>query len=622
MTVVAVERHDGEVTNRRRLPALDGLRGLAVLAVVFFHTDSHWLAGGYLGVDVFFVLSGFLIADILYRELRTRGSRALPGFWLRRVRRLGPALLVLVAVVSLQRILAPEPGNSSAGPILAAISYTTNWFEIARGGTYFGEFGPNSPLLHTWSLAIEEQFYLAFPLILFGFLAMTRTRKRLAYCMVGLAMLSAVWMAFLAIRGASELRLYMGTDTRAQALLVGAALGLAVGRGGPVARSRTLDLTGWAGLAVLAVTVLVAGSPSSLYLGGFALQAVATAFVISAALRAGSVQSMLSWRPLVWVGTISYSAYLWHFPVFAWIQDQDDAVAPIGTQLWSVVLTLLIAFCSQRFVERPFLQGWIVRWPAIRQWSIYLAASLLLACSTLAPADAFSKSEPMQWPAREALPDSVLIMGDSTAFGLDVFFPANRLPGVLHKGTYELGCGFSALPYSFRGGVADVARCQGWGERTEQSVLEHSPEAAVIQSHAWVAFDRVKDGNAYGPGTPVFDGDFAQTLREAIRIGGDDGRIPVYVLKIGCPAPLFDSEVVGDPQRVMIINALIDRVVAGSPNSSAVQTADVTCRNGRPVEEGKDPGYRDDGMHWTPHGSEVMWNKLAWAMTRNYERPL
>lgn len=614
-TLIASEREDHQ-THGHRLPALDGLRGLAVLAVMAFHTDSTWLAGGYLGVDVFFVLSGFLIADILYRQFSAHGRQGLSGFWLRRARRLAPALLVLIAVLSVQRILAPGPGEYDRGPFLAALTYTTNWYEIVRGGTYFGQFGPSSPLLHTWSLAIEEQFYIAFPLVLLGILAVTRRRRAVAVSVGILAVASMVTMLVLTLRGASELRVYMGTDTRAQALLVGAALGIGVGRYGSTGRSTRRETAGWAGLAVLGVTMMAASSPAVLYRGGFAVQAIATAMVIMAALRVGSLQRALSWRPLVWIGTVSYSVYLWHYPIFGWIQGHDAKTAPIGAQVWSIVVTLGIAYLSARFVERPFLRGRFVSWPVARQWLVYAGATALIAVTTLMPAGAFSETKPMQWPATQDLPRSALIMGDSTAFGLDLFFPSDRLPGITHGGTYELGCGFSALPYSFRGGVEDVQRCQVWRERAADYVASEKPEVTVIQSHAWVAFDRVVDGVAKPPGSPEFDEDFKATLRDAIAVGGDDGRIPVYVLKIGCLAPMYDAEIIGDPQRIRIINGLIDDVVQQSPAAHAVDTSDVTCRNGKPVEMSNNPRYRDDGIHWTPKGAEVVWNKLALEMAQ------
>jgi hypothetical protein len=208
-------------------------------------------------------------------------------------------------------------------------------------------------------------------------------------------------------------------------------------------------------------------------------------------------------------------------------------------------------------------------------------------------------------------------MGDSTAYGLDLFFPQDSLPQMRRAGTYQLGCGFSRLAYRYEERVADVQHCQGWEQRTRDHVALHRPDATVIQSHAWVLFDRSVDGVDHPPGSAVFASDFVDSLRTAVAVGGSDGSVPVFIVKIGCLAPVFHEEILGDPARTRIVNALIDEVAASMPNTHVVESSDVTCRDGRAVERsGSNPRYRDDGMHWTRTGAEVMWNRIAWAMDR------
>ncbi|MCB0922793.1 MAG: acyltransferase, partial [Actinobacteria bacterium] len=206
--------------------SLDGLRGVAVLAVMLFHTASSPLSGGFLGVDVFFTLSGFLIAGILVRQWDQNGMIVLSVFWLRRARRLAPALLLLLTALATARLAIPQLDSSAwRMDILAALTYTTNWFQIVSGGDYFAQFGMRSPLMHTWSLAIEEQFYVLFAILIFVLVARL-SRTRLVVVLCALAITSAIWMAWLGSHNPTWA--YYGTWSRVQALLIGAALGILV----------------------------------------------------------------------------------------------------------------------------------------------------------------------------------------------------------------------------------------------------------------------------------------------------------------------------------------------------------------------------------------------------------
>ena len=206
------------------------------------------------------------------------------------------------------------------------------------------------------------------------------------------------------------------------------------------------------------------------------------------------------------------------------------------------------------------------------------------------------------------------MMGDSTAFGLDLFFPHDRYPDVRTGGTWTFGCGFSALPYRNSFGVMTVDRCQDWAERTRAEVAATSPEAVVIQDHTWSLFDRVVGGVDSPPGSPAFDRDFTETLREAIEIAGRAGQARVYVIKIGCQFNEREAAVIEDQTRIATVNNLIDQVVSAFPNATAVDSAGLTCRGGRPVERVADTGIREDGVHWSRAGAEKMWNVLAQKM--------
>ncbi|MEZ5180228.1 MAG: acyltransferase, partial [Acidimicrobiales bacterium] len=354
----------------RHLPALDGLRAVAVAAVVAFHLGR--LQGGFLGVDVFFVVSGFLITRLLLAEWEERGRIDGRAFWARRFRRLVPALLAVLAAVAVAS-RAWLPAWRLAGvrdDALAALAYVANWRFIASGQSYFARgIGP-SPLRHTWSLAIEEQFYVLWPLAVLGVLALARRRGVSARRMVGAvagagAIASATWMAVAAGRVDDLSRVYYGTDTRAFALLAGAWLATwwdpAVARAGRRRRTARQWRESWSaggavGLAALAVlAVSVREDELVAYRGGFQVAAALSVVAVAGlAVGHGAVARVLA-RPVpTWIGRRSYGIYLWSWPV------QVFAVEQFGLRGWSldavvVAVTLGLATASYRWIEAPVL---------------------------------------------------------------------------------------------------------------------------------------------------------------------------------------------------------------------------------------------------------------------------
>src|SRR5829696_6818882 len=274
---------------QRYMPGLDGLRALAVLAVIAYHLQLGWAPGGLLGVGVFFTLSGYLITDLLLGQRDAVGHLRLSDFWLRRARRLLPALFLMLAVVVawvtlLDRSQLPE----LRGYVAAAAVYLSNWWNIFREASYFTRFGPPPPLDHLWSLAIEEQFYLVWPFLLWLGLRYARGRYKLAGLTLAAAALSATAMALLYQPGVDPTRVYEGTDTRAFGLLVGAALAMVW----PSRRLRAdltlrrrliLDGAGVVGLVVIALLIWQTNQYSPfLYRGGIVLLSVATVLVVAA----------------------------------------------------------------------------------------------------------------------------------------------------------------------------------------------------------------------------------------------------------------------------------------------------------------------------------------------------
>ncbi len=338
-------------------PALDGLRALALVGIVGYHAGVDLLPGGFLGVSSFFTLSGFLITTLLLQERGRSGRIDLVAFWGRRMRRLLPALLVVVAAVGLTTPFWGDPSQISrlGADGVASIFYVANWWFIAEGDSYGALFQSPSPLRHIWSLAVEEQFYFLFPPVFAALLAMARRRFLLPAVALATAV-AAVLPAVLHDAGRSVDRLYFGTDTRLAELMVGVLLATWWSRSGTrTPRSSTgLTLAGLAALAGLGWMWFTAGAADAwLYRGGLTLHAGLTAVVIMAALaEGGPIRRVFSVRPAVRLGVLSYGAYLIHWPIVLWL-EQSTGLGPWARFVLVLALTIPLAAASYRFVEQP-----------------------------------------------------------------------------------------------------------------------------------------------------------------------------------------------------------------------------------------------------------------------------
>lgn len=361
-------------------PALDGLRGLAVLGVLAFHAGH--LRGGFLGVDAFFTLSGFLITGLLLAEHTATGRLSLGAFWARRARRLLPALCLVVAVVAASSVwwasAADRPGLRADG--LAGLLYVANWHAVADG--YWGAFASPSPFEHLWSLSIEEQLYVAWPLVVLVLLR--RAPRLLLATTLGLALASSAWLAWMA--GADLERTYLGTDTRASSLLVGAALAVAVRHRSPApvpsgprtVADRVADAAGLTVVAGLAwAWATVDGTDSRAYQGGLLAHALAVAAVILLVTRrpAGRVARALSWRPLTAVGLVSYGLYLWHWPVYVVLDPSRTGLDGWDLTAVRVAVTAVLSVASYLLVEQPVRRA---TWTVPRTGAVAAGAAAVL----------------------------------------------------------------------------------------------------------------------------------------------------------------------------------------------------------------------------------------------------
>jgi peptidoglycan/LPS O-acetylase OafA/YrhL/lysophospholipase L1-like esterase len=360
---------------QRYLPGLDGLRALAVLAVVAYHLGLNWAPGGLLGVGIFFTLSGYLITDLLLGQQEETGTLRLLDFWLRRGRRLLPALFVmLIVVVGWVALLDQAQLPALRGAVAAAVGYVSNWWLIAQNVSYFARFGPVSPLSHLWSLAVEEQFYLIWPWLVYLGLRCTRARRAsgqyfgLAAAALTLAAGSALAMAMLYQPGVDPTRVYDGTDTRAFALLIGAALAFIWPsrklRADLDAVSRwCLDAVGVVGLLVIGVLLWRTTEYSAfLYHGGLVVLSLATVLVVApVASPACRIGALLGVAPLRWTGVRSYGIYLWHFPIIA-LTTPADGRETVSRATLQVAATIAMAALSWRYIEEPVRRGAVDRW--------------------------------------------------------------------------------------------------------------------------------------------------------------------------------------------------------------------------------------------------------------------
>jgi peptidoglycan/LPS O-acetylase OafA/YrhL len=379
---------------RRRFAGLDGLRAVAVLAVVVFHLDYGIAPGGFLGVDVFFVISGFLITTLVANEILETGRLRLGAFYLRRARRLLPAVFVLLLVVTIaSATLWPDQLATLRGGALASAGYVTNWWLIAADQNYFVWTGRPPMVQHLWSLAIEEQFYLVWSVVVMTVVTVAARRinpvarvRLVALIALACALASTTAMAVLAVRSGlpyfgDTSRVYYGSDTHSMGLFLGSACGAALAvrarTAAAPARSDRLpakflwltDVAGAVALMVLLVElVTVTEFSSALYRGGFlAFDALVLAVLVCGTRRRSLLGRILDMRPMRWVGRRSYSIYIWHWPVVVVTRPDLDVRGPaLLIDLCRLALILGLGALSYHFVEVPLRTGGYARWRAGR----------------------------------------------------------------------------------------------------------------------------------------------------------------------------------------------------------------------------------------------------------------
>jgi peptidoglycan/LPS O-acetylase OafA/YrhL len=702
---------------------LDGLRGLAVAAVVLYHGGFTWASGGFLGVELFFVLSGFLITSLLMREWLSSGTVVLGNFWARRARRLLPALFLLVIVIGIYYAIKGQvgsvPGLFADG--LSALFYYSNWHQIAAGASYFVQNSSPSPFQHTWSLAIEEQFYGVWPLLVLAIAFLVRRTRRgasgvpsgseafgLLDTMLGLSLLllvgSAVDAVLLYHGGSGQNRVYFGTDTRATGLLCGASLAVVMARlrmsgrlpagrqqssgtaginaavGGEQGRRRRDPVGGLLpvislGSLAIVVGVLVLmwksnGDQHWMYPWGFLATDVLSVGLIAVIMTTprAIANRIFSLAPLRYVGKISYGLYLWHFPLFLWIDQPGTGLSGFPLFVVRVAAALAVSVLSYHLIEQPIRQRrwpvWVVRALApvtagagVIALAMAASAAAIPTVSAVAPkvstaltgtsscevtltntpsygavapkmADerSFQLKElergAVTWPAASATkhfktcpPKRALMVGDSIAFaaGLPMLYDEENY-GMAIANAAILGCAFGVRGELNVHGTweAPPASCSDEiNEWAAQAKRFHASEIIVLLGFR-DEFDWKWNGKIVHLGEPAYDDYVESRMLQLIKVLGENGKRKLLFLSVPYVSPAAQPDGSPAPQgsraRHEEIDTLIRQAAATDGTNASVLNTDKTFSPGGQFTwtvNGQECRL-GDGIHPTTYCSELL----------------
>jgi peptidoglycan/LPS O-acetylase OafA/YrhL len=609
------------------------LRGLSVAAVLAFHSGFGWAAGGYLGVSAFFTLSGFLITTLLLTEWRETGWISLRHFWSRRLRRLMPAALVGLAMIVLFGVAIADADQlrELRGDVLAALCYVANWRFIYSSQSYADLFAEPSPVLHFWSLAIEEQFYFLFPLVAVAALR-RRGPRAFQWTLVVLAAASVAAGLWLLATEASVDRLYYGTDTRAFELLVGALLACALARGAtaPTPRSRfgTAALRAAGALALAAMLFLwatVAQSDRVLHRGGLWFHALLAAIVVAAAVQPrGPVRVVLAREPLRRLGLISYGVYVYHWPVFLWLDAERTGLSQVPLFAVRAATTLALAALSYHLLERPIRDGQRLagRRPLVAAPVLAGAVCVALVAVTAdppAPAivyEAVRQDRPLPPPpslqsASGSAPPRVLIVGDSVAEtvgrGIERWGATTRKAVVLNAGLGFCAIGRGGVAYIFGTRPKDQVGCNDWSKRWD--VEGFRPDVVVVLSTLWELFPRELpqwDGRR-SIGDAEYDRWLISEYTAAVDFLASRGARIVWLTM-----PCTKNKSADEIEKIRYLNRMIKGLEVRVPPES-LRVVDLyarVCPNGSFTRSlGGIDDARADGLHFTDGGSDWL---AAW----------
>ena len=627
---------DGQAGIRYQ-PALDGLRAFAVAAVIAYHFGAGWASGGFLGVDAFFVLSGYLITTLLLTEFGRRGHIRLPSFWVRRVRRLLPALLLVLAASALYAaVLAPAAQlGTLRGDGISSLFYFANWHFVLSGQSYFDLFSLPSPMRHLWSLAIEEQFYLVWPLIVLVCLRVGRGSRTVltGVCVAGIAA-SALVMAVL-YEPTDSSRAYYGTDARAHTLLVGAVLAIVLIRWQPERRGSVIALhTGGlvAAGACLWAWVSVSDQGSGLYHGGSLVFAIAVAVVIASAVQPtrcaawSPLRALLSLGGLRWIGLISYGLYLWHWPATVALTETRTGLSGAALTVARLAATFAAATLSFYLVEQPIRRGALRGWRGRVAVPTGFATVAVIVMVTTVGATAATPLQNVRvgqrLPSRRAPPaalrsdrvqrvgnppaPTVLLVGDSIPYtllpGLE---PVAARSGIVLDTALVAGCGVvGGVATYFDGKIPAQARgCENLVTDYEREQLSRDRPDIVVWMSMWEVNDRIVDGELIKFGSPRWDATMLGEIDAAVtRLTATGAHLVIATVASRASSDYAPSNAAEDARYVRL-NELYREYARTHPAAvSLIDFAGSVCPGGPPCPRSVHGiELRPlDGTHFTP----------------------
>lgn len=603
------------------IPELDGLRGVAVLGVLLFHLGL--IDGGYLGVDLFFVLSGFLITTLLIHEKKMYGSISIRQFWLRRVRRLLPALLFFLIVVGLLVQFYSETSDflRIRNDMLATLLYVANWRSIFAEHDYWALFSSSSLLSHTWSLAIEEQFYLFWPIVVVCSFSLAKSPIKL---LKNIAIYGGLFSTFLLLytylnNADAMSRVYYGTDTRISAILFGAALALYQPKyknidKEPIGISRFII---WIAIGYLASSwFLLAGDHPLLYKGGLLLSSLSVVVIILAIIQKRSIllNRILTFSPLRFFGLISYGLYLWHFPIFLLIDEHYLWLTPYWSLSFKILLTFTVAIASYYLLELPIRN---------RKWTSRTNVLLLIfALTCLLGEYYFLTRNAVTLPLQtnftsiklEQKMDQnkrrILIVGDSVSVNL-----ASSLSELSDITTESLnvfgvtGCGIlgNIDIKQNNGQVVSISNCGHIRATWKQKLASFKPDVVILMYGGPIT-ERLISGIWSHPCESNFDEVYHEQLASAVELLSSNGAI--VILPTIAYSTIGSNVSVAFHQRMDCINEIFRDVSASNDRTIIIELGKFICPSNLCRTEVNGIVLRQDGLHYSNTGAVLIYEWL------------
>ncbi|WP_446663485.1 acyltransferase family protein [Flexivirga sp. B27] len=657
-------------TSRRSshyLPAIDGFRGIGVLIVLLYHAGWSVLTGAFLAIDMFFGVSGYLITSLLLRQVGRWGTVPLLTFWCGRARRLLPAMTGVVVLAAAYAKFFADPTTLDRFRIdmISSLTFWSNWHFIDDQQSYFQGGATVSPLLHTWSLSIEEQFYVVWPLLLLGWLTVRRGRLRgLTAALLVLAGASALWMALKYQPGVDPSSVYYNTFSRAQAILVGCALAVVLelrarrghgrSRHVPVLLGIPLRSSTWSAAAAIGglvwlfgVPLLVDAQTEWIFRGGFLVSGLAATGVCwhLATCRSGRISRALEWRPLTAVGKRIYGLYIWHWPLFLILDSQRTHLSGVALVVVRMAVTVAVAFAFDWLVERPIRAGALRR--LVPHGGVIAAGLALVLGTTCAFASTAAAKDPIFGTAlpgsvttvtgpMRADQDRVDIFGDSVAFTLWKYRPTGQRSISLGSST-QLGCGV-AIPQQLQVGefkTAPAPQCAHWERRWAALVQETKPRLSVVVSGSAELFDRVVDGTVLKVGTARWRAFLLKAYGEAADVAGQHGRYPVTIANIPCydrkgasgvgalPGVNQDEDAKAastqnEVWRQDAVNDVLQQVAKTHENTTLLDMRSYLCPSGKYQKQTDGVTMRPDGVHFGKAGAAQWWRHFEPELRKRF----